>query len=57
MLLVSHELGAVADQLDRVLVMRHGRIDFDGTPQELAAGGVSLGVHGTDLPVWLEDMT
>jgi len=53
-LLVSHELGAVADDLDRVLLLRHGRIAFDGTPALLAAQGVSLGVHESDLPVWLE---
>jgi zinc transport system ATP-binding protein len=55
-LLVSHELGAVADDLDRVLLLRHGKIDFDGPPADLAAGGVSLGVHATDLPVWLEGL-
>ncbi|MGH9213493.1 MAG: metal ABC transporter ATP-binding protein [Acidimicrobiales bacterium] len=53
-LLVSHELGAVADDLDRVLLLRHGKIAFDGPPDDLAASGVSLGVHPTDLPVWLE---
>ena len=53
-LLVSHELGAVADDLDRVLVLRQGHISFDGSPEELAARGVSLGVHATDLPMWLE---
>jgi zinc transport system ATP-binding protein len=53
-LLVSHELGAVADDLDRVLVLRRGRIAFDGPPAELTTEGVSLGVHHTDLPVWLE---
>jgi len=52
--LVSHELGAVADDLDRVLVLRSGRVAFDGRPDELAATGVSLGVHAHDLPVWLE---
>jgi zinc transport system ATP-binding protein len=55
-LLVSHELGAVAADLDRVLLLRHGMIDFDGTPAALAAEGVSLGVHATDLPVWLEGL-
>jgi zinc transport system ATP-binding protein len=55
-LLVSHELGAVADDLDRVLLMRHGRIGFDGTPADLSARGVSLGVHAMDLPVWLEGL-
>ena len=54
-LLVSHELGAVAADLDRVLVLRHGKIAFDGRPEELTATGVSLGVHQTDLPLWLED--
>ena len=53
-LLVSHELSAVADDLDRVLVLRRGKIAFDGTPGELAATGVSLGIHPQDLPVWLE---
>ena len=55
-LLVSHELGAVADDLDRVIVLRHGRVFFDGPPAELAAAGVSLGVHREDLPLWLEEL-
>lgn len=53
-LLVSHELGAVADDLDRVLVLRGGKIVFEGAPGELTATGVSLGVHRQDLPLWLE---
>ena len=52
-LLVSHELGAVADVLDRVIVLKQ-RVLFDGTPAELAERGVSLGVHEQDLPLWLE---
>jgi zinc transport system ATP-binding protein len=55
-LLVSHELGAVAGDLDRVLLVRHGVIGFDGTPEELVSQGVSLGVHASDLPVWLEGL-
>ena len=55
-LLVSHELGAVADDLDRVVVLRQGRVFFDGPPAELAARGVSLGVHRDDLPLWLEGL-
>jgi zinc transport system ATP-binding protein len=55
-LLVSHELGAVADDLDRVVVLRR-RVVFDGKPSELAATGVSLGVHPDDLPRWLEDLS
>jgi len=53
-LLVSHELGAVAGDLDRLLLLRRGRIAFDGRPAELAERGVSLGVHREDLPLWLE---
>jgi zinc transport system ATP-binding protein len=52
-LLVSHELGAVAPDLDRVIVLKR-TVVFDGTPQELAERGVSLGVHQEDLPLWLE---
>jgi len=55
-LLVSHELGAVADELDRLLLLRRGKIAFDGPPDDLVASGVSLGVHATDLPVWLEGL-
>ena len=55
-LLVSHELGAVAADLDRLLVLRRGRLMFDGPPAELAASGVSLGIHAEDLPLWLEGL-
>jgi zinc transport system ATP-binding protein len=53
--LVSHELGAVADDLDRVIVLKR-RVLFDGPPADLAATGVSLGVHHDDLPLWLEGL-
>lgn len=55
MLLVSHELGAVADDLDRVIVLKR-RVLFDGAPEDLAATGVSLGIHAQDLPLWLEGL-
>jgi zinc transport system ATP-binding protein len=55
-LLVSHEFGAVADDLDRLLVMQAGRVAFDGTPSDFASTGVSLGVHRDDMPVWLEGL-
>lgn len=54
-LLVSHDLTAVAEDLDRILIVKR-QIVFDGTPQELAARGVSLGLHADDLPVWLEGL-
>lgn len=53
--LVSHELGAVADDLDRVVVLKR-KILFDGPPADLAATGVSLGIHQEDLPLWLETL-
>src|SRR5215211_3443720 len=52
-LLVSHELSAVADVIDRVVVLKR-RVLFDGPPARLVAEGVSLGVHAADLPLWLE---
>ena len=54
-LLVSHELSAVAEDIDRVVVLRRS-IVFDGPPSALAAEGVSLGVHRQDLPLWLEEL-
>jgi zinc transport system ATP-binding protein len=54
-LLVSHELGAVAADLDRVVVIKT-RILFDGAPAKLIAEGVSLGIHAEDLPLWLEGL-
>ncbi len=54
-LLVSHELSAVAPDLDRVAVLK-GTVLFDGPPAELAASGVSLGIHREDLPLWLEGL-
>ena len=54
-LLVSHELGAVADDLDRVVVLGNTKITFDGPPHDLEQAGVSLGVHRHDLPAWLEE--
>jgi zinc transport system ATP-binding protein len=54
-LLVSHELGAVAEDLQRVVVLKN-RVLFDGTPAELVESGVHLGVHSEDLPLWLEGL-
>jgi ABC-type Mn2+/Zn2+ transport system ATPase subunit len=54
-LLVSHELSAVAQDLDRVVVLK-GSVLFDGPPAQLTAEGVSLGVHREDLPLWLEGL-
>jgi zinc transport system ATP-binding protein len=55
-LLVSHELSAVAAHLDRVVVLKQ-RVLFDGPPHELTATGVALGPHPQDMPLWLEGLT
>jgi ABC-type Mn2+/Zn2+ transport system ATPase subunit len=54
-LLVSHELSAVAETIDRVVVLKR-TVVFDGSPAELAERGVSLGIHPDDLPLWLEGL-
>jgi zinc transport system ATP-binding protein len=54
-LLVSHELSAVADEVDRVIVLKR-TVQFDGSPAELVREGVSLGIHREDLPLWLEEL-
>jgi zinc transport system ATP-binding protein len=54
-LLVSHELSAVADVIDRIIVLKR-TVLFDGTPAELSSSGVSLGIHRDDLPLWLEGL-
>jgi zinc transport system ATP-binding protein len=54
-LLVSHELSAVAHDLNRVVVLK-GSVQFDGTPSALMREGVSMGVHREDLPLWLEGL-
>jgi hypothetical protein len=48
-------LSAVIPDLDRVIVLKR-RVLFDGPPAELAASGVSLGIHPEDLPLWLEGL-
>jgi zinc transport system ATP-binding protein len=54
-LLVSHELSAVADVIDRVVVLKR-HVLFDGPPARLVEEGVSLGIHQEDLPLWLEGL-
>jgi zinc transport system ATP-binding protein len=54
-LLVSHELGVVAEDIDRIVVLRR-TVLFDGPPEELVRTGVSLGIHQEDLPLWLEGL-
>ena len=46
----------IAADVDRVIVLKR-RVIFDGPPGDLAATGVSLGVHAEDLPIWLEELS
>ena len=55
-LLVSHELGAVADDLDRVLLLRHGRISFDGPRATCRRRASRSAYMPTTSPVWLEGL-
>lgn len=55
-LLVSHELSAVSDIVDQVVVLNRSVV-FDDKPEGLIAKGVSLGIHEHDLPVWLQRMS
>jgi hypothetical protein len=45
----------VAEDLDHLVVLKRSVV-FDGTPDELSATGVSLGIHRDDLPLWLEEL-
>ena len=54
-LLVSHELSAVASDLDRVVLLAQARSASTARRRELEREGISLGVHRHDLPAWLED--
>ena len=48
MLIVTHELEALAEVVTRIVVLSAGRIAFDGTPAGFAAehGGGGLAIHG-----------
>ena len=54
MLLVSPELAAVADVIDRFVVLKGGWCSMGALGACRAR--VSLGVHREDLPLWLEDL-
>ena len=49
-LLVSHELAAVADIVDQVVILKN-KVLFNDTVEELSTQGISLGTHS--LPIWL----
>lgn len=55
-LLVSHNMGDIAELADRVLVMNRGRLVMNGTPAEVFAWGKQLREMGLGLPPATEFM-
>lgn len=55
-LLVSHNMGDIAELADRVLVMNRGRLVMNGTPAEVFARGEQLREMGLGLPTATEFM-
>ena len=49
-LLVTHDMSVAARMADRLLVLSHGSIAFDGTPQEVFAHVKELREIGLDIP-------
>ncbi len=52
--LVSHNMDDIARMSDKVLVMDHGRLIMDGTPQEVFARGDELRAIGLALPASMQ---
>lgn len=49
-LMVTHDMEAVAEYCDRALVLSGGHLVFDGTPADLFARGAELRELGLDVP-------
>lgn len=52
--LVSHNMNDIARMSDKVLVMDHGRLVMEGTPQEVFSRGEELKAMGLDIPDSME---
>lgn len=52
--LVSHNMNDIARMSDKVLVMDHGRVVMDGTPEEVFSRGDELKSMGLDVPDSME---
>ena len=48
--LVSHNMNDIARMSDKVLVMDHGKLVMDGTPEEVFSRGEELQAMGLDIP-------
>ena len=49
-MLVSHSMEDVAEYVERVIVMDHGRVAFDDTPKEVFSHGTELEEMGLAIP-------
>lgn len=49
-LIVSHSMDDVARYADRVIVMAHGRVAMDGTPDAIFSDSAALAAVGLDVP-------
>ncbi len=52
--LVSHNMNDIAAMSDKVLVMDHGKLVMDGTPEEVFSRGEELKAMGLDVPSSME---
>lgn len=52
--LVSHNMDDIAEMADKVMVMDHGRLVMEGTPQEVFSRGEELKAMGLDIPASME---
>ena len=50
-IIITHDMDLVAKIADRAIVLKHGEITFDGTPQNLFNQKALLKVSGLDLPL------
>ena len=46
-----HELGTAARYADRVVLLHHGRVHAEGTPQEVLTAEILSEVYGTAVTV------
>ena len=49
-LLISHDMNIAARMADRIVVMNHGALAYDGTPREVFSHAAELQAMGLDIP-------
>lgn len=55
-LLVSHNMGDIAELADHVLIMDHGKLYMEGNPREVFSRGEELRSIGLGVPPAMEIM-